>query len=421
MGGRSRPGLFLKLETNPRPGYALGGPGEWSCSRGESIVDSKECMAAARQLVPPGVTIEGKVQIVKKSRKAPAGCSIKKLGDKLWSVYLHQPKVPDPTCTKRGNWMSSKWTLGGSRNQSTIDPAYTPVCTSLVTPRTVLLPAAWDDRGGNFARLDRALVERTTAVTSILTSKGARATKSPPDPTPDNFRVLVIAGSDMGLKASIQWVKSVQSLGYFHRILFEALDVQWPGVHVCPIGFNIDYTRAHGVKEIIQTLLNPTPVAQKNRTFLAAWGKHWPKLDGKISSRKLLNEWLKGNALGNRQSVKSGNWWRTLSKYRFQICPTGAGVQAPKLQESWMSNTIPIVNREPAFVELKRWGYPVAIVDSWDEITAENMSRWWDELSPKLKHAQWMLIADIWFAFVTQPCPITDIAEFLKRAGLRSI
>ena len=36
--------------------------------------------------------------------------------------------------------------------------------------------------------------------------------------------------------------------------------------------------------------------------------------------------------------------------------PTGQGVQAPKIQEAWMSNVIPIVQHEPAFVELAAWG-----------------------------------------------------------------
>lgn len=424
LGGRSSPGQFLKLQTMPRvSGYALGGAGEWSCSRGEPIIDDMECITAARKLVPPGFTIEGKLRVVKKQRQMPAGCSIKSFKKtKRWSVQLHKSKLPDPTCTNRRLWHASKWTLTGPRNMSSISPSYAPVCTSVVTPRMVLMPAAWDKRGGNFARLDRALVERTTAVTSSLIwdESGTRVPQAPPDPTPENFRVLVIAGSDMGLRASLQWIKTVQSLGYFHRILFEALDEYWPGVHVCPIGFNIDYTHAHGKKRIVQALLDPTPVAEKKRTFLAAWGKHWPGLDGKIQSRKLLDKWLKKTTIGNRKKVQSENWWRTLSQYRFQICPTGAGVQAPKVQESWLSNNIPIVNREPAFVELKRWGYPIVIVDSWDEITVENMTQWWDQLSPMLGLARWMLVADVWFAFVTQPCPITDIATFLKQAGLRS-
>ena len=58
------------------------------------------------------------------------------------------------------------------------------------------------------------------------------------------------------------------------------------------------------------------------------------------------------------------------------------------------------------------------VVGKWSEITKESMEKWWRELSPRLEIVKWMLVPDVWFAFITQPCPITTIDDFLARMGL---
>ena len=137
-------------------------------------------------------------------------------------------------------------------------------------------------------------------------------------------------------------------------ILWEGNNREFPGIHTAPIGFNHKYTNLHGTSTILKSLLNPTPLDKKNTSFLAAWGKVYSSLDKHITSRKRLIKWLEQTSIGGREDVAAHKWWSTVSKYRFQLCPTGNGVQAPKIQESWMSNVIPIVNNEPAFFELKK-------------------------------------------------------------------
>jgi hypothetical protein len=82
-----------------------------------------------------------------------------------------------------------------------------------------------------------------------------------------------------------------------------------------------------------------------------------------------LDIWLQQTALGNRTDVAFKDSYSTLGSYRFQLCPTGAGIQAPKVQESWSTNTIPITQKNRAFEELAEWGYPIAIVDEWSDIS----------------------------------------------------
>lgn len=307
------------------------------------------------------------------------------------------------------------WVLGGGGQ------VQCPMRGLVKAPNTVLSPMPYDATGGNMHILDYALATHSDAYTSMLNydveagqDGGGLAEWKPGDP----FRVLVVAGSDYQTSLRLRWTNTLLYQRYFHRILWEAHNRDFPGIHVAPIGFNLKYTRMHGADTILEALLHATPLDKKNTSFLAAWGQVYSYLDGHIPSRKELIKWLNKTNIGNRQQVKPHQWWTTLGKYRFQLCPTGAGVQSPKIQESWMSNVIPIVQAEPAFVELKKWGYPIVVVKKWDEITESKMEQWWQELSPHLAVVKWMLLADVWFAFVSQPCPITNIVDFLRRAGI---
>jgi len=149
--------------------------------------------------------------------------------------------------------------------------------------------------------------------------------------------------------------------------------------------------------------------------IIAAWGTSWPKLDHMVLSRINGIEWLKDNPLVQRTSVPPDKYHGVLAGHRFAMCPTGGGVQSPKVFEALLLKTIPIVQREgaAAYVGLAELGYPIVVVDKWEEITESNMDKWWDKFSPMLDRARWMLLTDVWYAFATFPCPIDDIGEFL--------
>jgi hypothetical protein len=104
---------------------------------------------------------------------------------------------------------------------------------------------------------------------------------------------------------------------------------------------------------------------------------------------------------------------------RFAVCPTGGGVQSPKVFEAILLLTIPIVQAPgaAAYVALRELGWPLAIVESWDEVTPERMDEWWIELSPFLENARWMYLSSLWVAFTAFPCPIDSIADFLDYVG----
>jgi hypothetical protein len=52
--------------------------------------------------------------------------------------------------------------------------------------------------------------------------------------------------------------------------------------------------------------------------------------------------------------------------------------------------TIPITLRYKAFQDLRDYGFPLVVVDDWDEITPAKLDEWWAELSPKLDNARWI-------------------------------
>ena len=94
-----------------------------------------------------------------------------------------------------------------------------------------------------------------------------------------------------------------------------------------------------------------------------------------------------------------------LAKHRFALSPTGNGVQSPKQMEALLVQTIPIVSRTAAHDDLARQGYPIVVVDTWQEVTPANLDLWWAKLSPLLTDARWMLLAEIWATYVIHPCP----------------
>jgi hypothetical protein len=109
---------------------------------------------------------------------------------------------------------------------------------------------------------------------------------------------------------------------------------------------------------------------------LAAWGERWGHLDQIIDDRISLDKFLDGNDLIKRESVPFDQYWQHLAKHKFLLAPRGQGIQAPKLAEAWMVKTIPIVIKNPCFIDLKELGYPLILLDDWIEVTASSLDAW---------------------------------------------
>jgi hypothetical protein len=52
------------------------------------------------------------------------------------------------------------------------------------------------------------------------------------------------------------------------------------------------------------------------------------------TARLSADEWVKHNSdWVRREMVDPADYWKEMAKYRFQLAPPGAGVQAPKFAE----------------------------------------------------------------------------------------
>ena len=69
--------------------------------------------------------------------------------------------------------------------------------------------------------------------------------------------------------------------------------------------------------------------------------------------------------------------------------------------EGRISGTIPIAQAETAYVSLRDSGWPIAIVDKWEEVAdPKTRERWWRELSPARQAATKALVANGQLNFV---------------------
>ena len=96
----------------------------------------------------------------------------------------------------------------------------------------------------------------------------------------------------------------------------------------------------------------------------------------------------------DERDLPASEYFAELSKYRFLLAPRGNGIQSPKFMEALLVGTIPITKRYAAFEDLVDYGFPMVLVNEWDEITPASLEQWWQELSPRLSAARWLATVD---------------------------
>jgi hypothetical protein len=236
-------------------------------------------------------------------------------------------------------------------------------------------------------------------------------------------RVLVLGGSDMWLsevlthtdnfhttehnpdgyhdliKAQAPEVNSTlkELHKYFGRIFFEAKDMHIGDVRTMPIGLTEFNLRRQDVFDTCWPEVEAASVSAeaKPHGVLAAFGiyhdlSHCNRGLGRaVALREEARAWSNSSA-ALAAGVRTGiveplDWWKTLASHKFMMAPAGCGVQAPKQLEALMVLTVPIHHRAfPAWDDLKSYGFPIAVVSDWNEVTAKSTARWWKELSPRL-------------------------------------
>lgn len=82
--------------------------------------------------------------------------------------------------------------------------------------------------------------------------------------------------------------------------------------------------------------------------------------------------------------LKQRECWARHGEFAFEVSPQGNGLDCFRTWEALLLGTIPIVRRSTLNPLFEDERLPVAIVDTWADITAAALARWRDELQPRL-------------------------------------
>jgi hypothetical protein len=199
---------------------------------------------------------------------------------------------------------------------------------------------------------------------------------------PLQFNNLVCAGNDKPLSFQINLLKEVRHL--FKNIYYEAKDIECDWVITIPMGTNMGYMlRCGGSKTLHQ--INKS----KNKTKLigSAFGSIWPYLTNRIEDRKKLAAFTQNSSFIDNMFCNPLDYFEKLSDYKFFACPLGNGIQTPKICESILCETVPVVTNHIAHRELKDiYDLPLLIVDKWGDLTEEFLN---ESYESRFKHIDW--------------------------------
>lgn len=205
-------------------------------------------------------------------------------------------------------------------------------------------------------------------------------------------RVLAFAQDDGHYSSAGRSLKQIRDLNLFSKILWEAKDAYTDDVGTTPLGLNNFYLQRCD-PHLVQEEMLTADFNKKTKGVLAAWGGVWT-LD-QLKDRKAARAFVSKSCLVHRQMFAKDEYWRELASHRFLMAPEGNGIQSPKVAEALAVLTIPIVHRNPATTDLlMKHKWPLVLVDSYEEITSENLKKWFQELSPHLVPFRERLLAE---------------------------
>ena len=185
----------------------------------------------------------------------------------------------------------------------------------------------------------------------------------------------------------------------FHTIFIEPKDVHSPGFETYPKGFTASYMLGRE-EQLVEAVKSGSRNQHAKRDVLAAWGRRGGPTEHTVDSltlERFVGSWdaqKQGGWKIDARDLPADQYFAELSKYRFLLAPRGNGVQSPKFMEALLVGAIPITKRYAAFEDLVDYGFPMVVVDEWDEITPEALEQWWEQLSPRMVAARWLATVD---------------------------
>lgn len=123
----------------------------------------------------------------------------------------------------------------------------------------------------------------------------------------------------------------------------------------------------------------------------------------------------------NSSKVSPYEYWRMLPSYKFVLSPSGLGAQSPKTFEALSTLTIPIVHSSNiAYKRLRDEGWPLAVVDDWNEVTPRRMNEWWKSMSPKLEATRRCMHAPTFMYYIRRDMTMNNCTADLTADLIKS-
>lgn len=219
--------------------------------------------------------------------------------------------------------------------------------------------------------------------------------------TSSRDRILVVWGdqllSTLVNEAKDNWQEDIAWLwAQFRRVAFQAKDLPVPYIYTAPVGLDEMYMRGQ-IWRTADMAMRAASLEGKQRNVLATRGLHVtlddfrtlpPSYSAVVASRETSVKWAQSqeaSGLVDYRVVPASQWWHELSTYRFLLAPHGLAVQTSKTIGALMVLTVPIVQKANAHEDLQKMGFPILMVDAWDNITSELLRVAWNILSPRLQ------------------------------------
>ena len=201
--------------------------------------------------------------------------------------------------------------------------------------------------------------------------------RSFPNVSDHECRNLIIMGTDTRLSSPYVYplLQQLHASGRFSKIWYEAKDVETDIVATVPMGFNSLYLLQSGLREIAAAMRKArNPQFIKCHLIVAAFGFMWNSSDdNRMSERIRASRYVAVNRFIQRVNWSPKEYWWKLAQYTFMFAPPGEGVQAPKFAEAWSVRTIPVTLAFPAFVDLKQLGFPLLLLDKWEQLNESTL------------------------------------------------
>ena len=205
------------------------------------------------------------------------------------------------------------------------------------------------------------------------------------------YKKLFVFGDDFNLTGKIKWIEKLKE--NFEEIYYEAKDINCSYVKALPMGCIHAYLIRNGAQNTLKHINEPNN--PKEKLAVSGFGSKWPKLSKSIKDRRDLLNFLKKQNVVDLINCKPTEYYNTISNYKYFLCPLGAGIQTPKLQESHLMGIIPVVTNHPVYHDLSSYGLPFLIVDKWEDVTQELLEKRYEE---EFENVDWNKVRKLYHA-----------------------